>query len=395
MDSGAKMDDLIFEDPAEFNTFSIPTDQMAADRKYELRISAISREDSTPFSLSTTQQGERTTEIVHEFSFDPSSIYPSAAINSVIQEGSDLILNISLTNPNMIGGFDGWLVDEATNTQVKESGFNISKENASGGRIVIPTRDSRLPSGKYSVILRVLNAQNEVMTATEFKVVTYKAPGLVERLTVALTAKPIFLAIIAGIVMLVVVFLMILSARQKSVSSTPVMQGQLGKKMKGKELPDGLQAIASDEGVLLKKSPRPAVPHQAASQTPKAAPAVDATIMYNTREAPPATVVVSQPMPQKAFLTALKGASGTWLIDQTPFIIGRTEGNLVLNEGSISRKHAQINCGSTQSDTITDLNSSNGTKLNGRRLNGGETAVLANGSIIELGPNISLRFEKK
>lgn len=396
--SGSKMNDYQFNDPQEFNTFNLPTDQLTATHKYELRISAISREDGTAFALPGEKEGEQVTELLHEFTFDPSSFYPSAVIDSVSQEGSELILNISMTNPGMIGGFDGWLVNEATKTQVKGSNFSVSAESASGGQILLPTRESRLESGKYTVVLRVLNAQNEVMTTTEYSGVTYNAPGLTERLVAALTAKPIFLAIIAGIIMLVVVFFMFTSARQKSMSSTPVMQGQLGKKMKGKELSDGLQAIASDEGVLLKHTPSTSTPRVPSSPatTPKASPPVDATVMYNTLDAAPSRPEPVRRQPVQSYLVVVKGiAPGSHLIDQNPYTIGRTEGNLVIGEGSVSRRHAQISSDASQNFFITDLNSSNGTRVNGRRLTGGETVQITNGAVIEIGANVTLKFEKK
>jgi pSer/pThr/pTyr-binding forkhead associated (FHA) protein len=38
------------------------------------------------------------------------------------------------------------------------------------------------------------------------------------------------------------------------------------------------------------------------------------------------------------------------------------------------------------------LQSSNGTRLNEQRLNPGQPAVLSNGAVIALGPNVTLRF---
>ncbi|NSW52355.1 MAG: FHA domain-containing protein [Anaerolineae bacterium] len=401
MDSGSKVNDYQFNDPGDFNTFSLPTDQMTADRKYELRISAISREDNTAFVIATSDRGEQTTELVHEFSFDPSSIYPGAVIDSVSQEGTDLVLAVSLTNPNQISSFDGWLVDEETKTQVKNSNFSIPFSAASSGRLVLETRDSRLPSGKYAVVLRLLNAENEVMSSTQYDGVVFRAPGLIQRIVAAVTAKPIFLVIIAAIVLLLVVFLMISSARQKSVSATPVMQGQLGKKMKGKNTPDGYQAIASDEAVLAKlDNPVVPVPGEysmpAAAPKPPAKPAVDATVMMNQAGTPAPTVTAPTPAaPQKAFLTATRGMSGSWTVDQLPYVIGRTEGNLVLDEKSISRRHVQIQRDAAGRETITDLNSSNGTRLNGVRLVPGQATALPVGALIDLGPNVTLRFEKR
>jgi pSer/pThr/pTyr-binding forkhead associated (FHA) protein len=77
-----------------------------------------------------------------------------------------------------------------------------------------------------------------------------------------------------------------------------------------------------------------------------------------------------------------------------PFIIGRTEGALVIQNPNISRKHAQITFDVAQHTyLITDLNSSNGTTVNAQRLVPGQGARLTSGVVIGLGPNITLRFD--
>lgn len=82
------------------------------------------------------------------------------------------------------------------------------------------------------------------------------------------------------------------------------------------------------------------------------------------------------------------------MVSPLPFVIGRTEGALRIPDPNISRKHAQINYDAAQrAYFINDLNSSNGTYVNSRRIMPGQTAQLSNGSVIGLGPGITLRFE--
>jgi pSer/pThr/pTyr-binding forkhead associated (FHA) protein len=117
--------------------------------------------------------------------------------------------------------------------------------------------------------------------------------------------------------------------------------------------------------------------------------------------APPmgATMISPSPMAPHAFVTVLQaggspGPQGQILLTQFPYIIGRVEGSLIIPEPNISRKHAQINYHETsRSYTISDLNSSNGTRLNNQPLAPGQPAQLVNGAMIGLGPNVIIRFD--
>jgi pSer/pThr/pTyr-binding forkhead associated (FHA) protein len=82
------------------------------------------------------------------------------------------------------------------------------------------------------------------------------------------------------------------------------------------------------------------------------------------------------------------------MVDSLPFVIGRTEGRLTINEANVSRRHAQI----TYDDArrayfITDLQSSNGTRVNDQRLPAGQPYQLNSGSMIGFGPNVIIRFD--
>ena len=47
----------------------------------------------------------------------------------------------------------------------------------------------------------------------------------------------------------------------------------------------------------------------------------------------------------------------------------------------------------SRSFTITDLKSSNGTRLNNTRVTAGQPYILVNGTLIGLGLSVSMRFE--
>jgi hypothetical protein len=112
-----------------------------------------------------------------------------------------------------------------------------------------------------------------------------------------------------------------------------------------------------------------------------------------------ATVIASTPVMPRATITVLDAAGsaapkGPISVFPLPFVIGRTEGALVIQNPNISRKHAQITFDVAQHTyLITDLNSSNGTTVNAQRLVPGQGARLSSGVVIGLGPNITLRFD--
>lgn len=392
--SGSKVTDLIFNDPVDFNQFSIPTELLSADRDYELRISAISRDDNTPFVLAVDRQGQQTYELIHEFSFDPSGIFPSIYIDSVTQTGSSLFLNVSLFNPQLINSYEGWLVDKATNTQVSDSRFLLAADAADDGQIELPTREMRLPTGTYMVVLRVLNDQNQVLMTAQFDELTFVAPGLFQRVGAALIAMPIFIVLIVGMVMALVLFLMINASRQKNISSTPVIKDQLGKEKNKPPTSHGLQAIASDEPYLAKdKGNLPA--EQSKPVSKKSSSTQDATLLFEEQDLSDRTVIFENPLVNSQ-LTITKGSpSVTCEITKSPFIVGRKDVDMVFNAASVSRHHIEIVFDGKQNYFITDLNSSNGTRLNGQRIKSGQAVPLPDGALIELGPEVALKFERK
>lgn len=110
-------------------------------------------------------------------------------------------------------------------------------------------------------------------------------------------------------------------------------------------------------------------------------------------------MISSAPMIPRATLTVMEAggsmaSKSPTVVSPLPFVIGRTEGALVLKDPNISRKHAQISYDAAQrAYVINDLTSSNGTYVNSKRIIPGQPAQLVNGSVIGLGPAITLRFE--
>ena len=411
---GSKAGEYIFNDPEAFNSFLVPTEALTIDNNYDMRISAVSRDDGAAFALTRDDKGNPVTQLIHEFKFDPSSAYPNLQVQSVVDQSGDLMLNVSVTNPQLVGGFDGWLVDETTNTQVPNSNFTAPALTTTSGAITIPMKANRIDSGKYSVILRVLAKNNNVFSTTLYEGVTYKAPSIFSRLGVALIAAPIFLVGILVIILGVVAFLMFYSNRQKSMTGTPVLQGRLGGGMGKAGKAGGSSLPVSDNEPIPQRRGGTAAPPPPPPPVPVATPAASRVIAPLSASQMPTnatligegpassgneTMIAGAPAVARAYLTVIRTPAGTASpgrisVDQFPFVIGRSEGHFNVQDPNISRRHAQI----TYDDVrrayfITDLQSSNGTRVNEQRLPAGQPFQLTAGAMIGLGPNVIIRFD--
>ncbi|MCX6080277.1 MAG: FHA domain-containing protein [Chloroflexi bacterium] len=425
MKGGSKVSEYQFKDIKQNNTFNIPTEKLVVGRDYQLRMTAINKTDQARFAWSTNPDGKKATELIHPFIFDPTASLPSLEIQSVSQQNNDLILAVKTTNSQLIGGFDGWLVDEQTNTQVPNSNFTSAAITSAAGNVTIPLSKSKVPDGKYTAIVRVLGKDSQVYSTAQYQGIVYSArlPDLMQLLYAALIAAPIVIFVIIAILIGLVGFLMYSSSREKSMTGTPVLQGRIGGKLAGAKNSSGaVIPIATDEPIPLRGSKPAVIPSRPVSTPPDqgvsvrqpqrsaptppapapfAQPVQNATQISRDIQVPDqgATIISSAPILPRAFLTVISAGNtpapqGQILMAQFPFVIGRTEGALIIPDLNVSRRHAQIIFdGPTRAFFISDLNSSNGTRLDNQRLVPDQPVQLRSGSLIALGINVMIRFE--
>ena len=94
--------------------------------------------------------------------------------------------------------------------------------------------------------------------------------------------------------------------------------------------------------------------------------------------------------PADAFVVLVDGDMSSHSVNVPLFTIGRMGNNdLVLEDPSVSRHHAEIRCARDGSFAITDLESMNGIYVNGRRVRG---CALTDGDELEIG-DVRLSFE--
>jgi len=425
---GSKVAEYKFNEVKLNNTYNISSDQLVVGREYELRMTAINKTDQTRYSWASGSEGKKSAELIHPFVFDPTANLPSLTIQSIAQSRNDLVLTVKSTNSQLIGGFDGWLVNEETNTQVPDSNFTNPTFTSEAGSITIPLSKTKVPAGKYTAIVRVLGKNGQVFSTAKYEGITYKPtlPNLIELITAALIAAPIIVVVVIAIILAVVGFLMYSSNREKSLSGTPVLQGRLGGKIRNsngssesfipvadkepilirnkppavqqpgnaqaKSHPENPQAYGSRQGSLSAHSPIGSTPIAASEATIVASPISsggmnDATILNSGMSLPRAVFTILK-IPQGI------ETQGEMVFTQSPFIIGRAQGSLLIRDTSISRQHVQIDYLETnRTYFITDLQSSNGTRLNNQLLIPGKSQQLTTGSLITLGQNVTLRFD--
>ncbi|MGB8213742.1 MAG: FHA domain-containing protein [Anaerolineales bacterium] len=409
--SGSKVAEYDFKDPVANNTFNFPTDQLIVGGDYILHITAVSRSDNTTFNLGQNSQGTPTPEIQHEFTYDPTALSPSIAIQSVAQQGNDLAVTVTTTNIGLIGGFDGWMIDENTNTRVVNSDFKLPALGNSNGTLVIPAGANKIPDGKYTCVIQVLGKNDQVYSTAQYSDVVYTAtqPSIFQVTWGALVAAPVLFGLIVAILLGVVGFLIFTSMRSKSITGTPVLQGRLGEKLPGNRSGGPVLPLADSEPIPIRgQSPaagKPATPPYSPQPPTQSMPSQnnmgnrDGLAMTSAGEEN-ATLIASHPVVMTASLTIVTSpedaSSHGRQVPLTvfPFIIGRTEGNLLIKDASISRRHAQITYdGANRIYFITDLNSSNGTRVNEQRILAGQAVLLTRAAMIGLGPNVTLRFD--
>ncbi|MCX6067240.1 MAG: FHA domain-containing protein, partial [Chloroflexi bacterium] len=257
----------------------------------------------------------------------------------------------------------------------------------------------------------------QVYSTAQYPGIVYaaKLPDLMQLLLAALVAAPIVVFVIVAIVLGLVGFLMFSSSREKSLSGTPVLQGRLGGKLSGGRVSSGPVIPVATEEPIPQRGQTPAAspsPARSVSQ-PQQPVVVQPVVPPRAKQQPIETVLsVNAITPDsgetmlsagsaapRAMLTVISAGSGQAsqgqiILNQFPFVIGRTEGGLIISDLNVSRRHAQIMYNETsRTYTISDLKSSNGTRINNQRLEPDRPAQLLNGSLIGLGANVILRFE--
>ena len=120
--------------------------------------------------------------------------------------------------------------------------------------------------------------------------------------------------------------------------------------------------------------------------------AVEQTLIAAPAPPQPMEEFAESTLDESGAVAKLTGSSGTILLKPGSLTVGRRPGSdVVLDDAYVSGRHAEFNCGDSGC-TITDLGSTNGTTVNGQRLEANSPQALADGDEVQIGQT-AYRFE--
>jgi hypothetical protein len=420
---GVQVAEYVYRDLTTEQTFEIPTDGMDADKEYEFRIAALSADETAVVDTSGIP-----ISFTSEVRYEPTIVETELSIPSVSIQDQSLLVNIQLVDAGLVTAYEGWLVNQETNVKVPNTDFRSLPGTPS---VTIPLAE--LAEGRYTIVLRALDANNQLVTEVYYEGVEYVPPTPPSRISVLLgqiseglkrnwwVLVVIIVVIVGGIGALVLIPLL-----ERRRTGTPVLQGKLESNLSGKASPLNLTRVLERPPEASK--PRPAQPRPAREQpssprpsaerpsAPRPAPAQPAQPRPSAerpsapRPAAPAPVqprpvaFVPQPAAQPSTSAVLKVAFSPdpsrhgQIISIGPdtVTIGRENCEILFAaDPKVSRRHAMLAFNpAIGAFTITDLGSANGVSVNGARLAPNVPATLTHGAIILLGPSTRLIFER-
>jgi hypothetical protein len=422
---GIKVVERAFQNLKTKPAFAMPADGLTAKHEYEIHFDPVDANDN-PIK---DAKGDPI-EVVHSFTFDPDVVNTKINVTSVAIVNQKLVIKLTVDNSNLVGKYEGWLKDEGTNAQVLSSVFNLTTLPPDL-TLSLPLQD--IQTGKYTLVLRALNKDNQELTVTEYPGIVYTAPAAVsistfERIVSALISHPWILGVIIFMFLAVVLFLAWAIRRSMRQTGTPVLQGQIETVLGGQNssLPinqtvkmdmrkmglPGTPPTGVSSGSLAKTPPavqprnpsasQPRTPPIATPRTPPGAPkpvspppAVSNNAATRVVSRPPGPVSQPAPVQLRVYRSndpALLGK--TILVMPLPFFIGNRDSHLMVGGDSVNAgRFAQISYDPVKkSYMIVDLQSPTGMWLNGVRIAPNLPAPLLPGMMIALGKETQLLF---
>jgi hypothetical protein len=307
----------------------------------------------------------------------PTPVTVAVAITAIdINEADqEFIVQVEVQNPEAIDTYQLRLVDDETGLMRDTFDFDELATNT----LRLPL--AALESGQYQITLNALDATGAVL-ATYTIEARYSPPTPTPTAT-PLTgisafvanaqSNPIIVIVIAAIAISLILLLVIVLRQPKQKTGTGFLQE------------------------LTSAQPMPAQSaRRDSSETPRADS--DATNVMAMGSDMDKTNVIPQALMPDAVLTVTVSLDGTMngkmiRITRLPFTIGRRERDLNFeNDKNVSRQHAEI-AFSGETFLITDLGSTLGTEVDGRRIAANTPTPLRSGVQIVLGKTTQITFE--
>lgn len=400
-DDGVLIDSYEYQSLTAESEFPLPTQNLVIGRDYDLRILPF---DSSGREILNADGDPWLVE--SEFKYDPDQLETTVAIAAVTINGDQLLANMEVSGEQNIASYQGWLVSDDTKGMLEETKFTTGSQ-LEDSTIVIPMGDT--PAGKYTLIIKALDAGGQVISSSEYRGIQYTPPkGLsgiaiaFQKIAVGLKANPWIIIAIVFIILLMVGFLMFLALRSRRETGTPVLEGRLEANL-GQNQASGPINYTMYGAKPPPAQPKPVQPPQ--QQRPAQ------RISQPTSQPRPGQVsqptAIGQPAPVRSASTPVyqvritkttnpANVNRAVLIQKMPFTIGREECTCNLDgDLRVSRQHAQITYDpSARTFLFTDLGSANGSWINGVSIPKNRPTPIQVGAVIGLGPDTKLVLEK-
>lgn len=300
----------------------------------------LERVDVGGFSSNSDTTILASKEFTHE---PPKATGVPFTIQSVNSDFAARTLLVNLDLPETLPSrliYHGFIVDSNTGAEIQQIPQTLLQER----QIAIPMNGAiagiKAPSDLRLVLSIETTGDNPLRTDQEFefKIVPPKPPSIFARAATALQKNPIFLVLIAAFVALFIGFRYMQSRRAA---------GQLA---------ENRRPPVNQTGPIAPIPPRPR-------------------------------------LRLRVLRTPGSQAGKEEVIESFPYVIGRTEGNLILpDDKRLSRRHVSIALHDNQF-VVEDLGSTNHTYINERQLHPGEEALLPKAARIRLGPDTELEIQ--
>jgi hypothetical protein len=357
--------DQIFEDPDSTLIVEIDGSNLQAEREYSIHVQALNLEDF----LIQNEDGE-TLLAEREFTHNP-PLSVDFTIQAVTPDFENGLFYIDLDVPEAgrVQTYEGFIVDDSTGSKIHDFGPTLFTGERLQEQLPDAIRLAEAP-GTYRVTVYLLTAdqQRSENTYDDFKPIPPEPPGFFTRAFAALTANPIYLGIIA----LIVVSLggvLFFSGRKKKEQEPVIVRPPVDKSIVWSE-------SDYDRSKLL---------------TPQKNVSPDEEEFLTPLEAKPASTSTGGRLRLKVVQTT--GATLDKIVDAFPFTIGREGSDLNIGgDARISRKHVKI---SWQDDGffVTDLGGVNGTILGNQKLPPNSPTPLGKNKTVRLSSQTHLEIE--
>lgn len=354
----------------------VPADNLVAGEEYTLVVVAV---DSKGQTLSQTSA---------DFSYAPPQ--PELKITQIrppTAEQPEFTLEVESHNLEGVVKYKVWLVAESS----KDEPVNGTTQTVPvGDPLRIPV--TQLQTGSYQVVVQALDSNNAAVAEVISDKIPYRRPGLLQTAMKWLGDRPLAIAAIAlvFVMLLFAVAIVVWAILPKPSAKPKAVDIALPPKMRRAAPPN------SEPRLVLPSSVRPKPARESDRPEPRRLPE-RAPERQQPIPRPVASPPDHQPALPKACLSSYEPADVRFAAEivTSPCKLGRREGNdLVIkvdNRSGVSGRHATF----TFADGrfyITDDNSTYGTLVNGEKIQPGTPIPLEDGTIIGLGPMVKIQF---